>query len=106
MTDTELVVDLNKIPNANVLRFSSKDNDINFCNGSLLVLVVFANPFKAVYNIHAANYIVESKNGGTDFFDLPLDTDKNEAFVFLSSPTNIDLDKIEIAHIVKKGDIS
>jgi len=89
MTDKELVIELNKIPYANVLRFSSKGSDIDFCNNSLLILVLLSNPFKAVYNIYAEKYIAEYQNGNADFFDLPLNTDRNEAFIFLSSPTTL-----------------
>jgi hypothetical protein len=54
MTDKELVIELNKIPYADVLRFSSKD--IDFCNNSLPILILFPNSFDAVYNIKAEKY--------------------------------------------------
>ena len=86
MTDKELVIDLNKIPYADVLRFSSKD--IDFCNNSLHILILFPNSIEAVYNIYAEKYIVDSKRGSSKYFDLPLNTDKDKAIVFISSSTN------------------
>ena len=53
-----------------------------------------------MYNIYAEKYIIESQRGGSKYFDLPLNTDKDTAIVFISSSTNADLDKIEISHTV------
>ena len=100
MTDKECVIDLNTIPNANVLRFNSIGSEIDFCNNSTHILILFPNTIKAVHNIYAEKYILESKQGNCKVFDLPMNTDKKEAVVFISSSTNVDLDKIQITHIV------
>jgi len=97
MTDRELIVDLNESPRANVLRFTSKGNDIDFRNNSLYILVFYTDSIKPVYHIFDEKHIAEFLNGN-NIFDLPLETDKKEVAVFLSSPTNIDLDKIEVLH--------
>jgi|GEM_PF-3002946 len=98
MTDRELIVDLNTSPRANVLRFTSKGNDIDFRNNFLYILVFYTDSIKPVYHIFDEKHIAEFLNGNNIFIDLPLETNKNEVAVFLSSPTNMDLDEIEVIH--------